>query len=670
MILSCSNICKSFGENDILKQVSFHIEDHEKAAIVGINGAGKSTLLKVLIGKLNADDGVVTWAKGASIGYLAQHQDLEGAETIYDALLEVKKPVIQMEARIRSLELEMKSASGDELETKLSEYSRLNHEFEMADGYSYQSEITGVLKGLGFTEDEFSKPITALSGGQKTRVSLGKLLLTKPDILLLDEPTNHLDMESIAWLETYLRNYSGAVIIVAHDRYFLDRVVTKIIELDMGHCTVFSGNYSAYSDKKAMLRDAAIRAYLNQQQEIRHQEAVIAKLKSFNREKSIKRAESREKMLDKIERLEKPTQANDSMDIRLEPDVVSGNDVLTVTDLSKSFDTQTLFTNVDFEIKRGERVAIIGNNGTGKTTLLKIINGIIPADSGQIRLGSKVHIGYYDQEHQVLHMDKTLFQEIQDTYPNMNNTQIRNTLAAFLFTGDDVFKLIRDLSGGERGRVSLAKLMLSDANFLLLDEPTNHLDITSKEILESALNRYTGTVLYVSHDRYFINRTATRILDLTDGSFINYIGNYDYYLEKKEDVEAALAARQMAEAGNNRTAGANGTQAQSVSAVSGVSSASSQAPMTASAAGSLADGKMDWKAQKEEQARLRKRQNELKKVEDKIHELETRDGEIDELLSQEDVYTDVSRLMELNKEKESIQKELEVLYEKWEELAE
>lgn len=669
MILSCSNICKSFGENDILKQVSFHIEDHEKAAIVGINGAGKSTLLKVLIGKLNADDGVVTWAKGASIGYLAQHQDLEGAETIYDALLEVKKPVIQMEARIRSLELEMKSASGDELETKLSEYSRLNHEFEMADGYSYQSEITGVLKGLGFTEDEFSKPITALSGGQKTRVSLGKLLLTKPDILLLDEPTNHLDMESIAWLETYLRNYSGAVIIVAHDRYFLDRVVTKIIELDMGHCTVFSGNYSAYSDKKAMLRDAAIRAYLNQQQEIRHQEAVIAKLKSFNREKSIKRAESREKMLDKIERLEKPTQANDSMDIRLEPDVVSGNDVLTVTDLSKSFDTQTLFTNVDFEIKRRERVAIIGNNGTGKTTLLKIINGIIPADSGQIRLGSKVHIGYYDQEHQVLHMDKTLFQEIQDTYPNMNNTQIRNTLAAFLFTGDDVFKLIRDLSGGERGRVSLAKLMLSDANFLLLDEPTNHLDITSKEILESALNRYTGTVLYVSHDRYFINRTATRILDLTDGSFINYIGNYDYYLEKKEDVEAAFAARQMAQTAANHPTGTNSPQA--ASTASGISSnRTSQTAMTASSAGSPADGKIDWKAQKEEQARLRKRQNELKKIEDKIHELETRDGEIDELLSQEDVYTDVSRLMELNKEKESIQKELEVLYEKWEELAE
>ena len=540
MILSCSNISRSFGDNHILKRVSFHIEEHEKAAVVGINGAGKSTLLKIIIGDLAPDEGSVTWAKGASIGYLAQHQDLEGAETIYDALLEVKRPILEMEERLRNLEQSMKSASGEELEAMLSEYSRLNHAFELENGYACRSEITGVLKGLGFSEDEFSKPIQALSGGQKTRVSLGKLLLTKPDILLLDEPTNHLDMESIAWLETYLKGYSGSVIIVAHDRYFLDRVVTKVIELDNGTATVFSGNYSAYSDKKAMLRDAQIRAYLNQQQEIRHQEAVIAKLKSFNREKSIRRAESREKMLDKIERLEKPVEINDSMDIRLEPDVVSGNDVLTVTDLSKSFDTQTLFTHGSFEIKRGERIAVIGNNGTGKTTLLKIINGLIPADAGEIRLGAKVHIGYYDQEHQVLHMDKTLFQEIQDTYPNMNNTQIRNTLASFLFTGDDVFKLIKDLSGGERGRVSLAKLMLSDANFLLLDEPTNHLDITSKEILESALNRYTGTVLYVSHDRYFINRTATRILDLTGQSFVNYIGNYDYYLEKKETNERRM----------------------------------------------------------------------------------------------------------------------------------
>ena len=658
MILSCSNISRSFGDNHILKRVSFHIEEHEKAAVVGINGAGKSTLLKIIIGDLAPDEGSVTWAKGASIGYLAQHQDLEGAETIYDALLEVKRPILEMEERLRNLEQSMKSASGEELEAMLSEYSRLNHAFELENGYACRSEITGVLKGLGFSEDEFSKPIQALSGGQKTRVSLGKLLLTKPDILLLDEPTNHLDMESIAWLETYLKGYSGSVIIVAHDRYFLDRVVTKVIELDNGTATVFSGNYSAYSDKKAMLRDAQIRAYLNQQQEIRHQEAVIAKLKSFNREKSIRRAESREKMLDKIERLEKPVEINDSMDIRLEPDVVSGNDVLTVTDLSKSFDTQTLFTHGSFEIKRGERVAVIGNNGTGKTTLLKIINGLIPADAGEIRLGAKVHIGYYDQEHQVLHMDKTLFQEIQDTYPNMNNTQIRNTLASFLFTGDDVFKLIKDLSGGERGRVSLAKLMLSDANFLLLDEPTNHLDITSKEILESALNRYTGTVLYVSHDRYFINRTATRILDLTGQSFVNYIGNYDYYLEKKEDVEGAFFAGRGSEAPKT----ASGSPADAGTGASSGTAASSSASDTGA--------KLDWKAQKEEQARIRKRQNELKKTEDAIHQLETRDSEINELLALEEVYTDVSRLMELNKEKDSISEKLEKLYELWEALAE
>lgn len=658
MILSCSNISRSFGDNHILKRVSFHIEEHEKAAVVGINGAGKSTLLKIIIGDLAPDEGSVTWAKGASIGYLAQHQDLEGAETIYDALLEVKRPILEMEERLRNLEQSMKSASGEELEAMLSEYSRLNHAFELENGYACRSEITGVLKGLGFSEDEFSKPIQALSGGQKTRVSLGKLLLTKPDILLLDEPTNHLDMVSIAWLETYLKGYSGSVIIVAHDRYFLDRVVTKVIELDNGTATVFSGNYSAYSDKKAMLRDAQIRAYLNQQQEIRHQEAVIAKLKSFNREKSIRRAESREKMLDKIERLEKPVEINDSMDIRLEPDVVSGNDVLTVTDLSKSFDTQTLFTHGSFEIKRGERIAVIGNNGTGKTTLLKIINGLIPADAGEIRLGAKVHIGYYDQEHQVLHMDKTLFQEIQDTYPNMNNTQIRNTLASFLFTGDDVFKLIKDLSGGERGRVSLAKLMLSDANVLLLDEPTNHLDITSKEILESALNRYTGTVLYVSHDRYFINRTATRILDLTGQSFVNYIGNYDYYLEKKEDVEAAFFAGRGSEAPKS----ALGRPADAGTGASSGTAASSSASDTGA--------KLDWKAQKEEQARIRKRQNELKKTEDAIHQLETRDSEINELLALEEVYTDVSRLMELNKEKDSISEKLEKLYELWEALAE
>ena len=534
MILACQNIQKAFGTEVILKNASFHIEDREKAAIVGINGAGKSTLLKIIIHEMDADSGEVILAKGKTLGYLAQHQDLNSSRTIYEELLEVKRDVIDLEARIRTLEQEMKGLSGDRLEAALDTYTRLNHEFELKNGYAYQSEVIGVLKGLGFTEEDFSKEVNTLSGGQKTRVSLGKLLLSRPDIILLDEPTNHLDMSSIAWLETFLLNYDGAVIIVAHDRYFLNRVVTKVIEIDNGQVTTFQGNYSDYASKKARLREAQMNAWLNQQKEIRHQEEVIAKLKSFNREKSIKRAESREKMLDKIEVLEKPTEVRSEMHITLEPEIESGTDVLTVEGLSKSFGSLTLFQDLNFEIKRGERVALIGNNGTGKTTILKILNGLLEADDGSFRLGSKVKIGYYDQEHHVLHMEKTLFEEISDAYPNLDNTKIRSTLAAFLFTGDDVFKRISDLSGGERGRVSLAKLMLSEANFLILDEPTNHLDIVSKEILEQALNRYTGTVFYVSHDRYFINTTATRILDLTGGKLVNYIGNYDYYLEKRE----------------------------------------------------------------------------------------------------------------------------------------
>lgn len=655
MILSCSHISKSFGTDVILNDISFHIEDYEKAAIVGINGAGKSTLLKIIVGELPADQGDVVLSKGKTLGYLAQHQDLTSHRTIYEELLEVKRSVIEMEERIRSLEFEMKHADGEKLERLLETYTRLNHQFELADGYSYQSEITGVLKGLGFLEEEFSKEISTLSGGQKTRVSLGKLLLSKPDIIMLDEPTNHLDMESITWLETYLLNYKGAVIIVAHDRYFLDRVVTKIIELDCGNGAVFQGNYTAYSEKKAMLRDAQLKAYLNQQQEIKHQEEVIAKLKSFNREKSIKRAESREKMLAKIELLDKPTEVNDEMKIRLEPNIVSGNDVLTARNLSKSFGNNHLFSHVDIDIKRGERVAVIGNNGTGKTTLLKIINEMIPADSGEILLGSKVHIGYYDQEHQVLHMEKTLFDELQDTYPDLNNTRIRNVLAAFLFTGDDVFKRIKDLSGGERGRVSLAKLMLSNANFLILDEPTNHLDITSKEILENALNQYTGTVLYVSHDRYFINKTATRILELTGETFINYIGNYDYYLEKRELMQSIYTAE---------TAQTGGVSAKS-DKYGAAGQVSSAAP-----ASDVSEGKLDWKAQKEEQAKIRKRQNELKKTEDEIVSLEGRDGEIDQLLMDPEIASNVGRLMELHKEKEGIQERLAVLYEQWETLAE
>lgn len=659
MILSCSNISKSFGSDTILENVSFHIEEHEKAAVVGINGAGKSTLLKIIIGELPADSGEVVVSKGKTIGYLAQHQDLESSRTIYEEVLEIKRPIIQMEERIRQLETQMRDAEGDALESMLSEYSRLNHQFELANGYAYKSEVTGVLKGLGFTEEEFTKPVNTLSGGQKTRVSLGRLLLSNPDIILLDEPTNHLDMESIAWLENYLINYSGSVIIVAHDRYFLNRVVKKIIELDRGHSQVYLGNYDEYSQKRAMIRQAQMKAYLNQQQEIRHQQEVIAKLKSFNREKSIKRAESREKMLAKVEVLEKPTEVNDAMSITLEPRTESGNDVLTIRNLGKAFGSLNLFQHVDIDIRRGERIAVIGNNGAGKSTLLKIIMGMLPADAGEIRPGARVHVGYYDQEQQVLHPEKTIFEEIQDAYPDMDNTRVRSVLAAFLFTGDDVFKKISDLSGGERGRVSLAKLMLSEANFLILDEPTNHLDITSKEILEDALNHYTGTVLYVSHDRYFINKTATRILELTGQTFINYIGNYDYYLEKKEELTRIYTGQ---------TGSASSLSSKTAGPLAGLTAGSVSSSSLSEKEESV--GKQDWKAQKEEQARLRKRQNDLKKTEEAILNHETRMEEIDQLLASEEVYTNVSRLMELNQEKETLTRQLEELYEAWESLAE
>lgn len=540
MILACHNISKAFGDQVIVKSGSFHIEDREKVALIGLNGAGKSTILKMIVRELDTDGGEIILAKGKTLGYLSQHQELTTEHSIIEELRTAKADVIAMEKQIRVMEMEMKHLHGDALEERLHSYHLLTERFEQANGYAYQSELVGVLKGLGFREEEFSKRVDTLSGGQKTRVALGKLLLTKPDVLLLDEPTNHLDMNSINWLENYLLNYDGAVLIVSHDRYFLNRVVSKVIEIEHGSIMSFQGNYTAYAQKKQMIREAKLKEYLNQQAEIKHQEAVIEKLKSFNREKSIKRAESREKMLNKMERIEKPMGDPQELHFSLEPSCISGNDVLSVEGLSKSYGTLTLFQDVSFEIKRGEHAAVIGDNGTGKTTLLKILNEVVPADNGVFRLGSKVKIGYYDQEHHVLHMEKTIFDEISDDYPSLTNTQIRNTLAAFLFTGEDVYKLIGDLSGGERGRVSLAKLMLSEANFLILDEPTNHLDIASKEILEKALNDYTGTVLYVSHDRYFINQTATRILDLVNHSFVNYIGNYDYYLEKKEELTLIL----------------------------------------------------------------------------------------------------------------------------------
>ena len=645
MILSCQNISKSFGTDEILKNVSFHIEANEKAAIVGINGAGKSTLLKIIMQKETPDTGEVILAKDATIGYLAQYQDVSGHRTIYEEVLDAKQNIIEMEERLRGMETQMNTLAGQELETLLDGYHRLSHEFELLGGYTYRSEVTGILKGLGFSESEFDRQMSELSGGQKTRVSLGKLLVTKPDVLLLDEPTNHLDMESIRWLEGFLMNYKGAVVIVSHDRYFLDRVVTKVVEIFQHQGFVYQGNYTEFAKKKAKIREDLLKQYYNQQREIKHQEEVIAKLKSFNREKSIKRAESREKMLDKIERLEKPTDENTDIHIVLEPDVTSGNDVLTVEHLRKAFGTHTLFDDLSFEIKRGERVALIGNNGTGKTTILKIINELLLADGGAIVLGSNVHIGYYDQEHQLLHMEKTIFEEIADDYPQLNHTKIRNVLAAFLFTNDDVFKRIADLSGGERGRVSLAKLMLSDANFLILDEPTNHLDITSKEILESALNQYTGTVFFVSHDRYFINQTATRILDLTGGTIVNYIGNYDYYLEKHDELtriyveaEPKAQAAQLTE-------------------------------QTVAQDGSGTDKKADWQAQKAEQARIRKLENTLKKAEERIAELEDLIAGIDEECADPANATNSAKLGELTGRQNEYRSELEKCYEEWEQVS-
>ena len=638
MILSCQNISKSFGTDEILKNVSFHIEEYEKAALVGINGAGKSTLLKIIMQEEPADEGEVVLAKDRTIGYLSQYQDISGHKTIYEEVLDSKRELIEMEEKLRQMEEKMNRLSGTELEQLLDSYHKLSHAFEQQNGYAYRSEVVGILKGLGFTEEEFDKKMAELSGGQKTRVSLGKLLVTKPDILLLDEPTNHLDIASIRWLETFLLNYRGAVLIVSHDRYFLDRVVTKVIEIFQHKGFVYQGNYTDFSKKKAAIREAMIKQYYNQQREIRHQEEVIAKLKSFNREKSIKRAESREKMLDKIERLEKPTEENTDIKIVLEPNVISGNDVLKVEQLAKAYPPLQLFSSIDFEIKRGERVALIGNNGTGKTTILKILNELVTPDAGTVTLGSNVHIGYYDQEHQLLHMEKTIFEEIADAYPNLNQTKVRNVLAAFLFTGDDVFKRIEDLSGGERGRVSLAKLMLSDANFLILDEPTNHLDITSKEILEDALKNYTGTVFFVSHDRYFINQTATRILELAGKKMVNYIGNYDYYLEKRDHMNDVYLKKEETSQTNDLTGG-------------------------------MTEQKMDWQSQKAEQARIRKLENALKKAEEKIAELERKISELDEECAKPENAVNSARLGELTGKQDEYRTELEQQYEIWEGLS-
>ncbi|MCD8365119.1 MAG: ABC-F type ribosomal protection protein [Clostridiales bacterium] len=680
MILSCQHISKSFGIEPVLKDVSFHVEDNEKTAVVGINGAGKSTLLKIIMRELDPDEGVVTLAKDKTIGYLAQHQEISGSNTIYDEVLEAKRELIGMETRIRLMEDEMQKVDASEMESFLNRYHRLLHDFEAGGGYSYVSEVTGVLKGLGFSDGEFDRPCGELSGGQKTRVSLARLLVTHPDIILLDEPTNQLDIESIRWLENFLLNYKGAVVLVSHDRYFLDRVVTKVVEISLHHSAVYAGNYSAYAEKAAKVREDRMRAWYHQQREIRHQEEVIEKLKSFNREKSIRRAESREKLLAKMDVMEKPEEERSQMKMSLAPSVLSGNDVLTVEGLSKAYGRKILFENLSFDIKRGEHVALIGQNGTGKTTILKILNRIVDADAGTFRLGANVAVGYYDQEQQELHMDKTLMEEIADDYPSLNQTKIRNVLAAFLFTEDDVFKKVIDLSGGERGRLSLAKLMLSESNFLILDEPTNHLDIASREILETALNQYEGTVLFVSHDRYFINKTAARILHLTERHLVNYIGNYDYYLEKREAAEQARFPEKSGTSAGSAPGGRTGA----VNLSSGKAFAGNEdlpgtgnAPVklypdgnTDSLEKETSSGKADWKAKKEEQARIRKRKYQIARTEEEIAGLEERLTQIDAEFARPEVATNSARLGELHRERVDLAEKLEELYTRWESLEE
>lgn len=656
MILSCQNITKSFGEDEILRNVSFNIEKNDKCAIIGINGAGKTTLLKVITGEYSAESGNVVISRDVRIGYLSQTQDTEEGNTIYGVMQEAKSYIIEMEERLRTLETEMKHKEGDELEKLLEEYNRISTRFDRENGYAFESEIAGVIKGLGFTTDDYDRPCSTLSGGQKMRVALGRLLLSRPDIILLDEPTNHLDMTSTSWLEGYLASYPGAVIVVSHDRYFIDKVTNKIVELDNGIGRVFNGSYSYYSEEKKKIRQAELNAYLKQQAEIQHEEAVITKLKQFNREKSIKRAESREKKLDKIEVLDKPTEVNSEMRIRLEPVCESGNDVLMAEGIAKSFGDNTLFTDAAVDIKRGEHVALIGDNGVGKTTLLKILSRKLSKDSGQVTFGAKVKVGYFDQEHHDLDPEKTLFEEMSDSFPDMNNTRIRNVLAAFLFTGEDVFKRIGDLSGGERGRLSLAKLMLSPSNFLILDEPTNHLDIPSKEILEDALTEYTGTVFYVSHDRYFINRTATRIIELRDKVLTSYTGNYDYFEENRDRLFylAHPEKGSMDAQGNLSGAGAGGA---------GISGTAANGKGT-----QVSEGRLAYEEEKARQAEERKKANRIAKLEELIDQAETEISEATEQMNDPANGTNMELLLELSKKTEELNTRLEEYYAEWETL--
>jgi ATP-binding cassette subfamily F protein 3 len=636
MLLNVSHIYKSFGEDSIIKDATFTVDEGSKVAIVGNNGTGKSTLLKIIVGELPADEGEVTLKKDATMGYLAQYQEDSFGNNILDTVLSAREDLLAMEKRLSDMELQMSSVDQSEMEAFMESYHKLQHQFDLLGGYTFRSEAVGILKGLGFEGDDLTKSMNELSGGQKTRVSLGRLLASTPDLLLLDEPINHLDLNSIMWLEGYLASYKGAVVIVAHDRYFLDKMADHVVDLSYGKTTVYTGNYSSFVAQKELNQLSYERSYEKQQKEIEHQKAVIEKLQSFNREKSIKRAESRKKTLDKMEVMDAPDKDMPKMRLTLEIEKESGKDVLDFSHVTKSYDDKNIFTDLSFEVHKGDRIAILGDNGTGKTTILKCINGLTDFESGEICFGANVTVGYYDQEQQGLTESNTIFSELHDAYPFLTETKVRNTLAAFMFTEDDVFKRISDLSGGERGRVSLAKLMLSKSNLLILDEPTNHLDMDSKQMLEEALNEYDGTLLYVSHDRYFVNKTANTILELSAGGLTKYLGNYDDYIAKKEQLL-------------------------------GVGPASSS--LNASASQEATAAKLDFKEQKRIEAEKRKLQNRISKIEEEIEKLEAEKAAIDEEFVKPENMTNSAKLNELTAKQNDINAKLDDLYQQWEEIS-
>ncbi len=634
MLLDVQKISITFPEKTVLTDVSFHVQEKEKVAVVGVNGAGKTTLIKVIAGELAPDAGQVVIGSGVRIACLSQHPEFPSGSTIYKTVFETDRELLEMEENLRRMEQSFSGLDGAELNEAMRAYARLQEEFERRDGYAYRSEVLGVLAGLGFEKGQFDEDPAHLSGGQKTRLLLAKLLLEKPDLLLLDEPTNHLDIRSIEWLESYLNSYDGAVLLVSHDRYFLNRIVSRVIEIEHAQAFSYDGNYDAFTQKKAEKLKAEQNAYLADQRRIKHEEEVIATLRRFNREKSIKRAQSREKKLERMDVREAPKEVKAGLHLTLSAEKESGQDVLAIDGLAKSFDGLTLFSDFSCLIRKGDRLVLIGENGTGKSTLLKILTGNVAPDHGGFRFGANVEVGYYDQENQQLHPENTIFEEISDAYPDLNNTAIRTTLARFLFFNEDVFKQVGDLSGGERARVSLAKLMLSKANLLILDEPTNHLDIHAKTALEEAIRAFSGTVLCVTHDRYFANRIATRMLELSGKSFRSYLGNYDDYLqEKARRTDVASEEQEGKEAAEQKTA-----------------------------------TKISWEEQKKTEAAKRKRENDRKRTEERIEEIETRIREIEEAYLDPAVATDVEAMTVLSAEQAGLSEELEDLYLRWEDL--